>query len=159
MQIKGRLPFGDVSENRRMSANIMPPLQDSISGEIVAAQTGRPMGAAHMAGRVTDFYISARNAGRDDDNHISLSGELKINGTSCLTTQPSIGYTSGEAGQQKTTRITGDTGVTQAVINDSANSLSAGDVLTWDLLVQSQASPDEKITDVVAVVVFEPESD
>uniref|UniRef100_A0A6M3IQE5 Uncharacterized protein n=1 Tax=viral metagenome TaxID=1070528 RepID=A0A6M3IQE5_9ZZZZ len=158
MKAMGPVPMGDVSENRRLSANIMPPLMDVISGEVYYNQYGRPLGAAHNSGRVSDFYLSVLECGRDDDAPINLSGELYINGVTCLTTKPSIGGAASEAGSQKTTRIAGDDDITQAVIDGSANDVTAGDVLSWDCIIDSQSSPDTKINGIVAVVVFEPES-
>ncbi|MCK5609741.1 hypothetical protein KAR91_48150, partial [Candidatus Pacearchaeota archaeon] len=63
---------------------------------------------------------------------------------------------SGEASQQKTTRVTGDTGIVQAAVNMDANTVTDGDMLTYDLDVARTASPDVEISNVVLVVELEP---
>lgn len=156
MKYKGRLPFGDPSELRRLALNGMPPLQDTYSGELAVSIYDKPIGIANGSGRVVDFILSVQGHGQDDDNNLDISGELYINGVTCLTTRPTIGYVSGEASQQKTTAITGDTAITQAAIDTSANEVTRGDVLSYDLIVNSQSSPDAKLHNPCVVVVFEP---
>lgn len=149
-------PFPTPAIMRQLSANIMPPLQDPVSGEILIAQNYRNLGAAQLPGRVTDVWMSVRESGKDDDYALNFSGEVRINGTSCLTTVPTIGHVSGEDSQQKTTRITGDTGIVQAVIDNDNNSFDAGAVFTWDLTLSRTATPTTEINNPVMVVVLEP---
>ena len=151
-------PFPTVAIMRQLAANIMPPFQDPVSGEITVNLNNRPLGAAQMSGRVSDAWLSVRQSGKDDSSALNFSGEVSINGTSCMSTVPTIGHVSGEASQQKTTRITGDTGIVQAVIDYDNNTFTAGDVLTWNLTLSRTASPTTEISEPVMVVVLEPES-
>lgn len=151
-----RGPFPTPAIMRQLSANVMPPLQDPVSGEIRVNLSHRVLGAAQMPGRVTDVWMSVRATGKDDSNALGFSGEVYINGVSCLSTIPSIGAISGESSQQKTTRITGDTDIVQAVLDNTANSFSAGDVFTWSLTLKRTATPTTEINSPVMVVVLEP---
>lgn len=151
-------PFPTVAIMRQLAANIMPPMQGALSGEILTSLGQQPIGAMQMSGRVTDVWLSVRQSGKDDSNALNFSGEPLINGTSCVSTVPSIGHVSGEASQQKTTRITGDTGIVQAAIDNDNNTFTAGDVLTWNLTLSRTASPTTEISEPVMVVVLEPES-
>jgi len=105
---------------------------------------------------VFGVWMSVGAGGQDDDNSLQVTGEVYINGTSCLSTRPAIGYTSGEASQQKTTRVTGDPGIVQAAVDMDANTVTDGDMLTYDLDVARTSSPDVEISNVVLVVELEP---
>jgi hypothetical protein len=67
-----------------------------------------------------------------------------------------IAHISGETSQHKTTIVTGDTGITQAVINRDANSVAPGDVITAKFTVERTASPTTEITDPVINVGMKP---
>lgn len=151
-------PFPTVAILRQLAANVMPPLQDQISGEITGNYKHRPLGAAQMGGRVTDVWMSVKESGKDDAAALNFSGEVFINGTSCLSTVASISHISGESSQQKTTRITGDTGAVEAVVDGDANTFSAGDVFTWNLTLGRTATPTTEINTPCMVVVLEPDS-
>jgi len=79
-----------------------------------------------------------------------------INGTSALTTKPKIAHVSGEAATQKTTLETGDTGITQCVVNAAANEFAVGDVITWNFEITRTASPTTEMFNPALVVEVEP---
>ena len=128
-----------------------------VSGEVTANTGVIPIGAVKTAGRVGNVFLSINVSGKDDTNPLQVSGEVYINSVSCLTTKPSINHVSGEASQQKTTLITGDTGIAQAVMDTDNNSYNPGDVLTAALTVVRTASPTTEMAHIVIVVELEPE--
>ncbi len=152
-------PFPGVAFGKQMAANILPPLFDNISGELTASRVDGALGAARFPGRVQEVWLSVGASGKDDANQLCISGEVKINGTTCLTTPPSISHISGETSQQKTTKATGDTGIQQAVIDGAANSFVAGDMITYDLTIVRTATPTTEMANLVVCVELEPTAD
>lgn len=152
---KGPFPFP--FWRKHLAANIMPPLVGFYSGEFEANVKSAPLGAARTSGVVTDVWLSIGASGKSNDYTLQVSGEVFINGATCLTTKPSIAHVSGEASQQKTTKESGDTGVAQAVVNTSANSFSRGDVFTYDLTCVRTGAPTTEMSNVVIVVELEPD--
>lgn len=149
-------PFPSVSFFKQIAANAVVPVQAFISGEITASPGQSPVGAALGGGRVVDAWMSLGASGKDDTNPLQISGEVYINGVTCLSTRPSISHVSGEASQQKTTKVTGDTGIAQAVIDSTANTFTDGDVFTMDFTVVRTASPTTEMSQCVLVVELEP---
>lgn len=133
---------------------IMAPLTTCFSGELTANITGAPMGTARRGGQIRDVYLSYAASGKDDDDNLDISGEVFINGTSCLTTLPSIGHVSGEASQQKTTQNTGDTGIVQAVMDGANNTVSPGDLITCDITLNRTTPSGSEIHNLCIVVEF-----
>jgi len=132
-----------------------PPLVSGVSGEFTLTQDNMILGTPKFAGRISDVFLSIKDCGTDITNALNISGEVYINGTTCLSTTPKIAGVSGEAGAQKTTIVTGDTAVVQAVINPAANSYSPGDVITGSILIQRTGSPDTEMeSPVLAVDLF-----
>jgi len=151
---KGPLP--GVGMMHQIAADAMVPLMDIYSGEITANVKGKPLGAANLGGRVSEVFLSVEESGKDDTNTLSIEGDVFINGTSCLTTKPKIAHVSGEASQQKTTVVTGDTGITQSVMDPDNNAFSIGDVFSYDFNLTRTASPTTEIKHPVIVVRLEP---
>ena len=145
---------------RLVSDAVSAPFVGTVSGEVAITKRGMPLGVVRYPCRVVAVNVSVLNSGKDDSSVPSCQVDVKINGTSCLTTLPIVAHVSGEAAQQKTT-ISGaaDTGVTEAVINQAANSGSAGDVLTWDLIYTGNASPTSKAHNLIVIVEFDPVAD
>ena len=139
---------------RQIHDQILVPLTHVESGEFTASANGIPLGAPRVAGKVSDVWLSVGASGKDDSNTLSLTADVQINGTTCLTTQPIIAHVSGEASTNKTTKESGDTGVTQAVVSQSANSVSAGDMLTCNLTLTRTASPTTEMANAAIVVEF-----
>ena len=148
-------PYPSVAFFKQLARDVIVPMQALFSGECPVGVKSAPVGAAPRGGKVADVWMSVGTIGLDNANSLQITGEVYINGVSCLSTRPSIGYVTGEASQQKTTRVTGDTGIVQAVVNMDANTVTDGDMLTYDLDV-ARTSPDEEISNVVLVVELEP---
>lgn len=151
-------PFPGVAFNKLVAANVMPPLIGVTSGEITATKAGVPLGAMRIAGRITDVWLSVRSIGQEDaaNQGLGISGEVFINAVAALTTPAVIMFTSGEtAGTRKTTKVTGDTGIVQAVVDPTANEFSPGDVITYQFTID-RTSPTDEITDPVIVIELEP---
>jgi hypothetical protein len=133
---------------QQVAAVVQPPFVGFFSGEVTTSMGIRPLGMARYAGKVTGVYMSVALCGKDDTpaNTPRISGEVYINGTTCLTTTPKIGCHSGEAAAQKTT-ITeaADTNVAAAVIDQTANTVAAGDVISWSYTYAGSTSPTTKL--------------
>jgi len=154
--MKSRLgPYPSAGFPKLVAANVLPPLVAVVSGELTSNVTSAPMGAARFSGYISDVWLSVAGSGKDDAATLSLTADVMINGTTCLTTNPVIAHVSGEAAQQKTTKVSGDTGVTQAVLS-SSNSVSQGDVISYSLTLTRTASPTTEINNAAVVVEFEP---
>ena len=156
MTKRDRLPSPSVAFSHRVNEHVMSPLESPVSGELTTSFAGSNLGAAKNPGRISDFWLSVGASGKDDSNPLEISGEVFINGTTALSTLAGIGHVSGEASQQKTTRVTGDTGITQAVIDTDANTVNPGDVITYDITVDRTASPTTEISSLAVVVELEP---
>jgi len=127
------------------------------SGEMTASIIGTPIGCPKTAGVIANVFLSVESSGKDDSHALQVTGEVFINSVTCLTTKPSITHVSGEAAQHKTTKITGDTGIAQAVVDTDANTYEAGDVISADLVLVRTATPTTEIKNPVIVVELEPE--
>ena len=104
--MKSRLDSGPLPTQRfaqQVSDVAMPPLYGFVSGEITASQMGNTLGVARFDGAIVGVYGSVLASGKDDTNALSVEFDVKINGTSVLTTKPKIAHVSGEASQFKTT--------------------------------------------------------
>lgn len=152
------LPYSSPHFSKQCEFAIGQSFGACVSGEFTANQMGTPIGAVKKAGTIANVFLSCIASGKDDSNTLSFTCDIFINGVSCLTTPPVIAHVSGEASTSKTTKITGDTGITQAVMNQSANSLSPGDVVTYDLVLTRTASPTTEINTPCVVVELEPAS-
>lgn len=144
---------------QQVSASVFPPLMGWVSGEFKASVGQQPLGIARYPGKVVAVNMSVGNAGQDDTsaNAPRVSGEVYINGVSCLTTRPSIGYLSGETAGQKTTFAdAGDACVQQAVINASANTVAVGDVVTWKMTYGGSTNPTTKLQNPCIIVEVVP---
>lgn len=127
-----------------------------MSGEMKVNAGETPLGAAKVDGRIVDVWLSVEGSGKDDSNTLSFTVDVMINGTSCLTTKPIIAHVSGEAATNKTTKETGDTGITQAVIDPDANDYVVGDMFTYTRTLTRTASPTTEMKNAVLVVELEP---
>lgn len=127
-----------------------------VSGEVTMTKASLPLGVAGLDGKVAQVFMSVAASGKDDSNTLSIEGDVKVNGTSCLSTKPKIAHVSGEASQHKTTAETGDTGITQAVIDSDEDVIHRGDILTCDFTLDRTASPTTEIKHPCIVVEIEP---
>lgn len=149
-------PFPSPAFLKQMAANVAAPMMYGYSGELAGSVNNQPLGATVISGKISGVSLSVEASGKDDTNTLSFDGDVLINGTTCLTTKPAIAHVSGEASQQKTTMKTGDTGITQAVLNQAANSISQGDVISCTLTLTRTASPTTEMETPCVVVEFEP---
>jgi len=153
---QGRGPFPSPAFKKQLAANDPSPMLGTISGEVTASSPGRILGAVNVAGKISDVWFSVGASGKDDSDTLSMTVDVMINGTSCLTTPPVIAHVSGEASTNKTTKVSGDTGVTQRVLDPDNNDVSLGDVITYDMTLTRTASPTTEMNAVAVVVEFEP---
>lgn len=147
-------PYPSPAARRQWAANDASPMTALVSGEITANVTGAPLGAANVGGRVSNVWLSVGKSGKDDVDTLSLTVDVKINGTSCLSTAPVIAHVSGEASINKTTKVSG-AGITQSVMDSSNNGVSPGDMLTYDLTL-NRTTPTSEMQNMAVVVEFEP---
>lgn len=152
---RGKGPFPSVAFKTTVDDVVEAPIQVSYSGELTASIVAGNLGAVRGAGLVRNVFLSVGASGKDDSDPLQVSGEVKINGTSCLSTKPSISHVSGESSQQKTTKVSGDTGIAQAVMDHDNRSFIPGDVLTYDLTQVRTATPTTEMSSVCLVVEFE----
>ena len=129
----------------------MNSLRVSYSGEITATKTGMPLGTPDVDGYIKNVWLSVLECGRDNTNTLSIAADVKINGTTCLTTQPKIYGINGAASTNRNTAASGE-GVIEDVIDASAAAVSRGDALTWDLNIVRTASPTTEIANAFLVV-------
>ena len=148
-------PYPSPAWSDKIKANVMEALMGMKSGEITATTYDIPIGAMRRAGKVTGVFLSVGSGGLDNSNPLQITGEVEINGTSCLTTKPSIAYVSGEAAAQRSSKD-GTTGAAEAVIDSDNCSFSVGDVITCDFTIVRTASPTTEIKTPIIVVEFEP---
>jgi hypothetical protein len=153
---RGRGPYPSPAFKQQVAANTTTPMLMTVSGEVTASENGVTLGAASVGGRVSDVWLSVGASGKDDSATLSIAADVKINGTSCLTTAPVIAHVSGEASTNKTTKVSGDTGITQRVLDSDNNTLSPGDVLTYDMTLTRTATPTTEMSAVAIAVEFEP---
>ena len=150
-------PFENPSFASQIESVNMSPMMVCFSGQITTSKAGYPIGATRFAGHISDVWISVGASGKDDSNSLSMAANAYINGTTCLTTAPVIAHVSGEASAQKSTVSTGDTGITQAVVDNSANQFTAGDIITVALTLTRTASPTTEMANACIVVELMPD--
>lgn len=150
----GPYPFPDFPE--RVAEVSMSPVNFHHSGNLTThPEKSFP---APYDGRITDVWMSCGASGKDDSNDLSFTMDVRINGTTALTTQPIIAHVSGEASQHKTTLAeAADTGITAAVVDATANSFNAGDIITLKFTLTRTSSPTTEICNPVGVVEMVPD--
>jgi len=155
MRSKGH-PLPEVGWKERLALNVMPPIQATVSGEITAT-TVINLGTPRFKGAIKNVWLSVGQCGRDDTgNTLSLAADVRINGTTCLATQPSIAAVTGEAAIQKTTAIAGDTGVTEAILDYTNYTFNAGATIEATFVLVRTASPGSEMANPCVVVELEP---
>jgi hypothetical protein len=151
-----RGPLPDPNFGKLVAATEMQPDHGGVSGEVTASSGGLNLGTARYAGKILNVGLSVLASGKDDSNDLYVEADVLINGVSALTTKPRIAHVSGEASSQKTTLETGDTGITQCVVNAAACEFAVGDVIQWNMLLTRTASPTTEISNPAIVVEVEP---
>jgi len=151
-------PYPGAGFLQMMAANGVFQMQALKSGELTGNITDAPLGSVNDGGKVSDVWVSVECSGKDDTNTLSLTVDVKINGTSCLSTTPIIAHVSGEASTNKTTKNDTDTGITVRVLDTDNYDVSPGDMLTYDMTLTRTASPTTEMRNMAVVVEFEPVS-
>ena len=128
-----------------------------ISGEFVATRRDVPLEPAPFDGYITGVWIAAKSGGRDDTNPLKVQADVKINGVSCLSTQPYILCVAGATADNKTSIDAVSGSIVSAVVNQSACAISKGDIITWDAILTRTSTPISEIN--TPCVVVELESD
>lgn len=85
------------------------------------------VGPMAFAGRVKSAYFGLLENGADGTDPQNTEFDVQVNGTTIFSTLPKLDKTAGTG--HKTTYDTG-TGITNAVINNAANTFAAGDYLS-----------------------------
>ena len=152
-----RGPLPGPAFGQQVAGQVEPPVAAGYSGEITANVDNISIYSPRQAGRIANAYLSVGASGKDDSNTLSLELDVKINGTSVFTTKPKIAHVSGEASQQKTTLVTGDTGITQAVMDTDNNDYNPGDVISYSFDLTRTASPTTEMARPVAVIELMPD--
>jgi len=148
-------PFPSPGFGKQLAGILLPPFVLIKSGEVTANAVGSPLGAHIIGGIVKDVWLSVGTDGVPEHGQsLQLSGEVFINGTSCLSTLPVLFSVSGEAATQNSTESSG-TGVQQAVIDTDNRTFQPGDMFTADLRV-TRTSPDAEIINAAIIVEVEP---
>jgi len=147
-------PFPSPAALKQWAANNIAPMMATISGELAYGNVSGPLGACAMAGRVSAVWLSIEASGKDDDDTLSVTADVMINGTTCIDTAPVIAHVSGEASTNKTTKESGDTGITAAVLTSPG--VSIGDMITYLVTPTRTASPTTEMKNLVLAVEIEP---
>jgi len=151
-----RGPYPSIGARKQWASNTPNPMMAVISGEFTASSPGRALGACNIAGKISNVWMSVGASGKDDTNTLSLTADVKINGTSCLDTAPIIAHVSGEASTNKTTKDDADTGVTQCAMDADNNDVSYGDMITYDMTLTRTASPTTEMNSFAIAIEFKP---
>jgi len=149
-------PYSSPGAQRQWAANDVSPMMALKSGELTTNISGAPLGASNVGGKISSVWLSVEESGKDDANTLSLTVDVQINGTSCLSTTPVIAHVSGEASTNKTTKNDSDTGITERVLDADNNDVSPGDMLTYDMTLTRTATPTTEMKNLAVVVEFEP---
>ena len=132
-------------------------LKYNYSGEVKVSGYEFVLGTPRKPGNISNAFFSVLESGKDDTNALDIEVDIKINGTSCLTTKPKIAHTSGEDSEQRTTITDEDDGVTIAVIDGDANAYEPGDIITGKWTLTRTATPTTEIQHVCVVVELMPD--
>ena len=149
-------PYSSPGANRQWAANDVSPMMALKSGELTGNITDAPLGTSNVGGKIMNVWMSVGASGKDDTNTLSLTVDVKINGTSCLSTTPVIAHVSGEASTNKTSKNDSDTGITLRILDVDNIDVSPGDMLTYDMTLTRTASPTTEMRSLAVVVEFEP---
>jgi len=133
--------------------NMQAPLMGVHSGEITASVVDAPIGVATVGGTITGVWLSVKNRGADaGSNNLAIAADIKVAGTSCLTTQPAI---SKSAAAARADTFDAATGITQAVIDKDNDTVATGDLIEMCLTL-TRTTPETEIQSVVVTLDIEP---
>lgn len=116
----------------------------AVQGEVTADQNARFIFVAPAAGVVSTFIGGELENGSDSVDPLTMTFELKKNGTTVLTTKPAILKTA--AVDTYISTANAGTGITQAVIKtDGSAAFAKGDIFEVDFDI-TRTTPDTEIT-------------
>ena len=148
-------PLPEVAWPQRLALNVLPPLMASISGELTAT-TVVNLGMARFKGAVKEIHLSVGASGSDiGGDPLSISADVRINGTTCVSTAPVVAHVTGETSVQKSTKSSSDTGITQCVLDYTNYTFNAGDLIEATFVV-TRTTPEVEIANPCIIVELEP---
>lgn len=144
-------PFGTIDPGVGFGDQVAMnnPVVVAVSGEITANKHGIPVHVPDFAGRIQDAFLTVNGCGVDSSNALSIELDLKIGGTSALSTKPKI--TKGSSDTYRTTAISGE-GATEGVVDNANNTFAVGQPILANLDITRTATPTEEIKSPVIVV-------
>lgn len=149
-------PLPETGWSERLAHNVLPPLMATISGELTAT-TVVNLGMARFKGAIKDVHLTLGSSGSDiAGNDLSCAVDVRINGTTAISTQPVVAHVTGETAVQKSTKSSSDTGITQAVLDYTNYTFDAGDLIEATLVVTRTASPTVEMANPCVIVELEP---
>lgn len=146
-------PFVSIGALKQVAQNTQEMFY-AISGQVTADMLGCPVGVAKIDGVITLVGLGVTGSGRDTSNALTLEADVKINGTTAMTTKAKINKNSGEA--KSTLASTLGSGDVAGVVDPSAAGVNKGDVITVDLDLTRTATPTYEITGPMVAVILEP---
>ena len=125
-------------------------LTDVKAGEITADDADRFVTVSPVTGTITNVGLYVAECGTDSTDPLYIEADVKIGGTSCLTTKPKIDKTSGSDDAVETLSAA-PTGGAQAVIDTDHDDVAVGDVITVTMDV-TRTTPDTEITGAAVII-------
>ena len=133
-----------------------PEAVGTVNGSITADTKG-VITITKQAGSVADVAIALNTAGVNTGETFSMEVDVLLNGTSCLTTKAKIDYTSGEASQQRSIAISGESETnTDAVIDTTANTFAENTIVSFEADITRTSTPQTEMEGLCVFVKFEP---
>lgn len=146
-----RIPYPSVGFPKQVRAAMeeetlaIQTLAYSYSGEVTSEEVGVPLGVVAKAGQLSDFVVAVQEGGRDDNDDLIASLDLKVNGASVLDSAITLTGLSGE-----------DAGaLVGATPSFSSTSVSRGDLITLDMSL-TRTTPDTEMNNLAAAVKIVP---
>lgn len=127
-------------------------VQRQHEGQLTTDQVGKLIGAAPLAGEVVDVALSLGANLETNDNDDHIRARVKVNGDELCTLDPSISVADGP-GFRSTAQSDGAAAI---VKDDGTQMLTAGDVLSLDLLRTANGTVTSEASDVVVLVTLRP---
>jgi len=122
-------------------------LSHLLDGDITASLTAKVIGYAHGAGTIVRAGFGLGTTGTDATDDLAAEMDVLIGETSIFTTKPAL---TSAAADGATTYAAGD-GVTEGVIDDEANAVTAGDPISVALDL-TRTTPEEEMANAVLEV-------
>lgn len=125
-------------------------VQATRSGSITNSQTNQLIGTVPVAGQITTVVLSALSNTVSDDPNDGISIDVKVNGTSILTSASQVTAADG-LGFRSTDQ---GNGVAAVVADDGSEVVERGDMLSFDLTYTANGSVTTAPADIVIAVII-----